>query len=114
MAEMSPGTALRDLQKAQAGMKKARELLKQAEGEPATLLDAVFAAGWESLTQAYRLMAAIPAAAVDDEVLTKQLAVGRYATRFLVRLRRLKRHGTAGSGEIGDDEDDFGNDDSED
>ena len=36
MAEMSPGTALRDLQKAQAGMKKARELLKQARVEPAS------------------------------------------------------------------------------
>ena len=59
-------------------------------------------------------MAAIPGAAVNDEVLTKQLAVGRYATALLVRLRRLKRHGTAGSGEIGDDEADSGNDDGED
>ena len=36
MAEMSPGTALRELQKAQAGMKKARELLKQAQRQPAS------------------------------------------------------------------------------
>ena len=79
MAEMSPGTALRELQKAQAGMKKARELLKQAQGEPASC-GRVFGAGWESLTQAHRLMAAIPADAADDDVLTKQLAVGRYAT----------------------------------
>ena len=34
MAEMSPGTALRDLQKAQSGMKKVRSLLKQARENP--------------------------------------------------------------------------------
>ena len=50
MAEMSSGTALRDLQKAQAGMKKARELLKQTRGNP-RLSEAIFAAGWESLTR---------------------------------------------------------------
>ena len=33
MKEMSPGTALRQLQQAQAGLKKARQLLKQARGE---------------------------------------------------------------------------------
>ncbi len=112
MAEMSPGTALRELQKAQAGMKKARELLKQTRGNPRAL-EATFPAGWESLTQAYRLIASIPLGAVDDEVLTKQLAVGRYATALLVRLRRLKRQGASGSVDI-DDEDGFGNDDSED
>ena len=110
---MSPGTALRDLQKAQAGMKKARELMKQARENP-RVVDAIFGAGWESLNQAYRLMAAIPGEAVTDEVLTKQLAVGRYATALLVRLRRLKRRGTAGSAEIADLKDEFGNDDSED
>ncbi len=112
MAEMSPGAALRDLQKAQAGMKKARELLKQARvasRDPA----AIFAAGWQSLTEAHRLMAAIPSGAADDAVLTKQLAVGRYATALLVRLRRLKRQGTTGSPGM-DDDDDSGNDDSED
>jgi predicted nucleic acid-binding Zn ribbon protein len=113
MAEMSPGTALRDLQKAQAGMKKARELLKQARVNP-QVADKIFGAGWESLNQAYRLMAAIPADAASDEVLTKQLAVGRYATALLVRLRRLKRRGTDGSSEIGDDQDDFDNGDGED
>jgi hypothetical protein len=112
MAEMSSGTALRELQKAQAGMKKARELLKQTRGNPRAS-ETTFAAGWESLTQAYRLIAAIPVPAVDDEVLTKQLAVGRYATALLVRLRRLKRQGTTGSVDI-DELDDFGNDDSED
>jgi hypothetical protein len=113
MAEMSPGAALRELQKAQAGMKKARELLKLSRGNPQAL-DATFAAGWESLTQAHRLMAAIPRAAVDDDVLTKQLAVARYATALLVRLRRLKRRGTTGSAELDDDEDEFGDDDRED
>jgi hypothetical protein len=113
MAEMTSGTALRDLQKAQAGMKKVRELLKQARENPRAV-DAIFAAGWESLNQAYRLMAAIPADAASDEVLTKQLAVGRYATALLVRLRRLKRRGTAGSAEIADLDDELGNDDNED
>src|SRR5262245_33440828 len=113
MAEMTSGTALRELQKAQAGMKKARELLKQSRGNP-RVADKVFGAGWESLNEAYRLMTAIPIDAVSDEVLTKQLAVGRYATALLVRLRRLKRQGTAGSAEAGDDDDDFGSDDIED
>jgi predicted nucleic acid-binding Zn ribbon protein len=113
MAEMSPGTALRELQKAQAGMKKARELLKQARVNPRAA-ESIFGAGWESLNQAYRLMAAIGGEAVNDEVLTKQLAVGRYATALLVRLRRLKRRGAAGSAELGDDEDDFDNSDGED
>ncbi len=112
MAEMSPGTALRDLQKAQAAMKKAHALLKDARESPRAV-DAIFGAGWESLNQAYRLMAAIPAEAVNDEVLTRQLAVGRYATALLVRLRRLKRQGAAGLAESGDEDDDFSNDDSE-
>jgi hypothetical protein len=112
MAEMSPGMALRDLQKAQAAMKKARALLKEARESPRKV-DAVFGAGWESLNQAYRLMAAISADAVNDEVLTRQLAVGRYATALLVRLRRLKRQGAAGLADTGDDLDEFNNDESE-
>jgi UDP-N-acetylmuramyl pentapeptide synthase len=105
MAEMSSGTALRELQKAQASMKKARGLMKEARESP-RIVDAVFGAGWESLSQAYRLMAAIPGEAVNDEVLTRQLAVGRYATALLVRLRRLKRQGAAG-----DENDDLTDDD---
>ena len=112
MAEMSPGTVLRDLQKVQASMKKARALLKDAKESPRAAA-AIFGAGWESLNQAYRLMAAIPAEAVNDEVLTKQLAVERYATALLVRLRRLKRQGTAGLADSGDEDDDFSNDDNE-
>jgi hypothetical protein len=113
MAEMSSGAALRELQKAQAIMKKARELLKETRGNQRSL-DVTLAFGWESLTGAYRLMAAIPQGALDDDVLTKQLAVGRYATALLVRLRRLKRRGTTDSVEIDDDDDDLGADDTED
>jgi hypothetical protein len=101
---MSSGAALRELQQAHAGLKKARELLKQARSNPRTA-PAVFNACWESLAGAHRLMADIPSEATDDAVLTKQLAVERYATALLVRLRRLKRHEDSDSGaaDIGDE-----------
>lgn len=112
MPEMTPGTALRDLQHAQAGLKKARALLKQARNNP-RLWPKVFDAGWESLSQAHRMIAAIPASAADDNVLTKQLAVERYATALLVRLRRLKRNpGAEGASNVDDDR--FGDEDGED
>jgi hypothetical protein len=111
MPEMSPGAALRELQQAQAGLRKARALLNEAKGSP-RLLPKVFAAGWESLSKAHRTMATIPAVAADDDVLTKQLAVARYATALLVRLRRLKRNQGA-SGASGDD-DGFNDEDGED
>ena len=98
--------------KPRPGLKKARELLKQARDNP-RLLPKVFDAGWESLTQAHRMMAAIPAAAADDDVLTKQLAVERYATALLVRLRRIKRN-QGGAGALGDDDDRFDDEDGED
>ena len=91
MAEMSSGAALRQLQQAQAGMKKARQALRLAragEGDP----QAVLRIGWDSLAQAHRLLAAIPLAAATDPVLTRQLAVQRYATALLVRLRRIVRN----------------------
>ncbi len=111
MPEMSPGSALRELQQAQAGLRKARELLKQVRDNP-RLLPKVFDAGWESLCRAHRIMAAIPAEAADDDVLTKQLAVERYATALLVRLRRIKRNpGTPGASA---DDDGFDNEDGED
>jgi hypothetical protein len=91
MKEMSPATALRQLQQAQAGLKKARQLLKQTRGA-ASASPAVLKAGWESLAQANRLMAGIPLAAADEAVMTRQLAVQRYATALLVRLRRLLRN----------------------
>jgi hypothetical protein len=59
-------------------------------------------------------MASIPRAAADDAVLTKQLAVGRYATALLVRLRRLKRQEAGGSVGSSDDDDLSGGDDQED
>ncbi len=110
MAEMSSGAALRQLQAAHAGLKKARQLLKQAR-ENRALVPAVLDAGWESLSQAHRLMAAIPRGAVDEAVLTQQLSVQRYATALLVRLRRLLRQNEAGPDEDGpadaDDADDY-------
>jgi hypothetical protein len=107
---MSPGTALREIQQAQAGLKKARALLKQGRDEPRTR-PAVFAAGWDSLTQAHRLIASIPHDAVDDDVLTKLLALQRYATALLVRLRRLKRNEGASEADV---DLEFGGEDDED
>jgi len=113
MQGMSPGAALRELQQAHAGLRKARELLKQTRHNSGAV-PALFAAGWGSLTQAHRLMAAIPREAADDAVLTKQLAVERYATALLVRLRRLKRHESADSGAVADQDDESGDEDDED
>ena len=112
MPGMSPGAALRDLQRAHAGLKKARALLKLAKDDPRSAT-ATFGAGWESLTQAHRIMAAIDTEAADDAVLTKQLALQRYATSLLVRLRRLKRS-TSPAGASADDDDGFDDEDGED
>ncbi len=112
MRSMSPGTALRQLQQAQAGLKRARQLMKQA-GEAERATATVFEAGWASLAQAHRLMAEIPREAADEAVLTKQLAVQRYATALLVRLRRLHRHGGIGPADFADD-DPFDDEESED
>ena len=91
MTEMSPGTALRQLQQAQAGLKKARQVLQLAKGAPESA-PRILKAGWESLSKAHRLLAEIPAPAATEAVMTKQLAVQRYATALLVRLRRLTRN----------------------
>jgi len=104
MGEMSPGTALRQLQQAQSGMKRARQLLKQCRDQDRAMAG-IFEAGWKSLAQANRLMAEVPAEAADDAVLTKQLAVQRYATALLVRLRRLHRHGAIDPSSLADDDD---------
>ena len=79
--------------------------MKLTKDDPGAAASA-FAAGWESLTQAHRIMAAIDAEAADDAVLTKQLALQRYATSLLVRLRRLKR-GTSPGDAAADDDDVF-------
>ena len=91
MTEMSSGTALRQLQQAQAGMKKARQALRLAKGDPEALRK-VLALGWTSLAQAHRLVADIPLEAANEPVMTRQLAVQRYATALLVRLRRILRN----------------------
>jgi len=97
MAEMSSGAALRQLKQARAILKKARQLMTQTRENPG-LIPKVVDACWESLAQSHRLMAEVPRSALDEAVLTEQLAVQRYATALLVRLRRLMRHG-----DIGDD-----------
>jgi hypothetical protein len=93
LAELSSGSARRQLEQAQAGMKKARQALRvvRERNDPETRHHAL-RVGWESLVRAHRLMSEIPLAAADDAVLTKQLAAQRYATALLVRLRRLVRN----------------------
>ena len=102
MAEMSPGAALRQLQQAQAGLRRARQALARSGGEEPRILRV----GWESLAQAHRLLAAIPLEAATEPVMTKQLAVQRYATALLVRLRRIVRNEPGALDDAGDD--DFG------
>jgi hypothetical protein len=108
MAELSPGAALRRLQQAQAGMKKARQALRQAResGRTPESVQGVLRIGWESLAEAHRILSSIPLEAANDEVLTKQLAVQRYATALLVRLRRIVRNepgALEGDDDFGDD-----------
>jgi hypothetical protein len=90
MPDMTTGAALRQLQQAQAGMKKARQAIRAAGGDP-DAAPRLLKLGWESLTQTHRLLAAVPLPAANDAVMTKQLAVQRYATALLVRLRRIER-----------------------
>src|SRR3954453_14052439 len=52
MSDMSPGAALRQLQQAQAGLKKARQALRLAKGDPQASRG-VLKVGWESLAQAH-------------------------------------------------------------
>lgn len=93
MAAMSPGTALRNLQQAQAGLKKVRQLLRltrESGGEVDT--PRILKAGWDGLAKAHRMLAEIPVEAATEPVMTRQLALQRYATALLVRLRRLARN----------------------
>ncbi len=105
MAETSPGAALRQLQQAQAGLRKARQFLRLAKDDP-NAAPRILKSGWESLCHANRILAAIPLEAADEAVMTKQLAVQRYATALLVRLRRVLRRE-----HVDVDEDDFEADD---
>ncbi len=105
MAAMTPGTALRNLQQAQAGLKKVRQLLRLArESDGGVDPDRLLKAGWEGLARAHRVLIEIPVEAATEPVMTKQLAVQRYATALLVRLRRLVRD-EAGALEGDDDPD---------
>ncbi len=107
MPPISPGAALRQLQQAQAGLKKARQFLRLAKGDPDAAND-VLKAGWESLAQCHRLLSGIPLEAADEAVMTKQLSVQRYATALLVRLRRVLRKEYAVDDEAGlGDEEEF-------
>ena len=104
MADPSPGAVLRELQRAQAGMKKARQALAASRGgraDPQALLKIGFA----GLAQASRIMAEIPLSAANEAVLTKQLAVQRYATALLVRLRRIVRNEPGALDGLDDDSD---------
>jgi hypothetical protein len=93
MSVMSPGTALRNLQQAQAGLKKIRQLLRLARESSGDVDPArIMKAGWEGLSKAHRMIAEIPVEAATEDVMTRQLAVQRYATALLVRLRRLARN----------------------
>lgn len=104
MPEISPGTALRNLQQAQSGLKKARQVLRQFKGD-AEATPKVLKTGWDSLAQAHRLLAAIPLDAATEPVMTKQLAVERYCTALLVRLRRLLRNEPTGADDDADEGD---------
>lgn len=94
MAGMTSGAALRNLQQAQAGMRKARQALRQLRGEPADgdMSGMILKVGWDSLKKAHAIMAEIPLDAATDDVLTRQLSVQRYSTALLVRLRRIVRN----------------------
>jgi hypothetical protein len=109
MSEITPGAVQRQLQQAQAAMKKARQALAQLRGgePPPQAVERVLKLGWDSLTAAQRLLASIPLDAATDEVMTRQIAVQRYATALLVRLRRLRRRDfRPAAGEEDFDEDD--------
>jgi hypothetical protein len=105
MAEMSAGTALRNLQQAHAALKRARQALRlvRGGGDPEAA-QGTLRVGWEALARAHRLLADIPVGATNDAVMTKQLSVQRYATALLVRLRRLARNEV---GDLGADDEDF-------
>ena len=93
MATMSPATALRQIQQAQAGLKKARQAIRFArEANDPSAAPRVLKVGWDSLTFCFKTLAEIPLEAATEPVMTKQLSLQRYATALLVRLRRIARN----------------------
>lgn len=110
MTQTSPGAVLRLLQQAQAGMKKARQALlplRSSASGPGARQDAL-RIGWESLSRAHGILAEVPLSAATDAVLTKQLAVQRYATALLVRLRRIVRNEPGALEGLEDDDTEMG------
>ncbi len=108
MADRTPGSVLRDLNQSQEQMRKVRKLMAQVRGEPlgSPGRDRALAAGWTALAKTHRLFAEIPLEAATDPVMLRQIAVQRYATALLVRLRRLTRNEAAGDDADGFDDDD--------
>lgn len=114
MPSTTPGAVLRQLQNAQAGMRKARQAMQTLRADIADTgeapnprrLETVMNAGWRSLTEAHRILAAIPLDAATEPVMTRQLAVQRYATALLVRLRRLAKQEGPDADEYDLDEED--------
>jgi hypothetical protein len=55
------------------------------------------------LGHAHRLLGSIPLEAASEPVMSKQIAVQRYATALLVRLRRLARNESGGHEDLEED-----------
>lgn len=102
MSAPTPGQVLRQLDQAQAAMRKVRQLVQQARQGDAGR-DRVLALAWENLQSTHRLLASIPLEAADEAVMLRQVHVQRYATATLVRLRRLLREEPA-SGDDADED----------
>jgi hypothetical protein len=90
MEKKTPATLVRELDRAQLELKRAREALRQAR-TGVVAPDQAVAIGWKSLQSTFGLLGSLPVEAAVEPVLTKQLAVQRSATSLLVRLRRLVR-----------------------
>jgi hypothetical protein len=104
MPDPSPGAVLAQLNQAQNAMRKVRKtlpLVRDGKLDP----DRALAAGWESLLAAHRALASVPLGSANDDVMTRQIAVARYATALLVRLRRLARKGPGGLEGVEDEPD---------
>lgn len=107
MATMSPATALRQIQQAQARLKKARLAIRLArEANDPTAGPRILKVGWEGLAFCHQTLAEIPLEAATEPVLTKGLALQRYATALLVRLRRIVRNEPGAMDGLDTDEDD--------
>jgi hypothetical protein len=107
MPEMSSGTALRQIQQAQAGLRKARQAIRltRSSGTDTERAQGVLRVGWDSLSRALQLLSEIPLPAANEIVMTKQLAAQRYATALLVRLRRIARNEPGALEDLDDDDD---------